>query len=412
MTYAIYLNDQDCTDLKKLLAFLGKILFAADQAKQEAQQERFFNDVLKNDTAFASILIKRRKQIPMKYREIFNEQWFADHTRQRVNGLYEIRCSINKVPITGSGKTLDTAAENFINNLIKANRSAGTAAKQPPKPEIKRILFNEFAEQWCEVVKKPTVKAVTFNSIVINYKAHIKPYFRGKYVDEITAMQIQPLFNKLSEAKISRAAQSVKQFLNQIFNAAIAERLITFNPMQGVKVLKHHNKNGVALTVEEERAFLRALEVSPYKLTYALMLFCGMRRGELASARIESGFIVVKDGKRRISDVETERRIPITPMLQPYLQNVSEADFKKACALSSDKLSREFKKLCEAHHLHELRHTFITRCQECGIAREVVSVWAGHAADTTMTSNVYTHFSAEFMLAEAKKVDYYNRLRA
>ena len=101
----------------------------------------------------------------MKYREIFNEQWFADHTRQRVNGLYEIRCSINKVPITGSGKTLDTAAENFINNLIKANRSAGTAAKQPPKPEIKRILFNEFAEQWCEVVKKPTVKAVTFNSI-------------------------------------------------------------------------------------------------------------------------------------------------------------------------------------------------------------------------------------------------------
>ena len=64
MTYAIYLNDQDCTDLKKLLAFLGKILFAADQAKQEAQQERFFNDVLKNDTAFASILIKRRKQIP------------------------------------------------------------------------------------------------------------------------------------------------------------------------------------------------------------------------------------------------------------------------------------------------------------------------------------------------------------
>ena len=58
------------------------------------------------------------------------------------------------------------------------------------------------------------------------------------------------------------------------------------------------------------------------------------------------------------------------------------------------------------HNLHDLRHTFITRAQECGIQRELVSLWAGHAADNTMTSNVYTHFSREFMLKEAKKVIY------
>ena len=40
------------------------------------------------------------------------------------------------------------------------------------------------------------------------------------------------------------------------------------------------------------------------------------------------------------------------------------------------------------------------------VAREVVSVWAGHAADNTQTSNVYTHFSPEFMKAQALKVDY------
>ena len=32
--------------------------------------------------------------------------------------------------------------------------------------------------------------------------------------------------------------------------------------------------------------------------------------------------------------------------------------------------------------------------------------WAGHAADNTQTSKVYTHFSPEFMLKEAQKVDY------
>ena len=57
-------------------------------------------------------------------------------------------------------------------------------------------------------------------------------------------------------------------------------------------------------------------------------------------------------------------------------------------------------------HLHELRHTFITRCQECGISRELTSVWAGHKADNSMTSTVYTHFSEKFQLSEAQKLDY------
>ena len=60
------------------------------------------------------------------------------------------------------------------------------------------------------------------------------------------------------------------------------------------------------------------------------------------------------------------------------------------------------------HHLHDLRHTFITRCQECGIAREIVSLWAGHAADSSVTSTVYTHLekNEEYQLSEIEKFDY------
>lgn len=346
--------------------------------------------------------------MPIKYRQIFNEQWFKDHTRQRANGIYEIRCSINKTPITGSGKDLDTAAENFINALIKADKAKNS---KPNKAEPERALFNDFAERWLKLVKKPTVKVITYDSIIINFNAHIKPYFQNKYVDEITAMQIQPLFNRLAEQGKSRTAQHIKLLLNQIFNGAVAERIISFNPMNSVKVLKHRNKNGSALTYEKEREFLQKLEDSDFKLTYAFMLFGGMRRGELASLRIEGGFILVKDGKRRITDVETERSIPITPMLARYLNGSSLEEITKAISHTCDRLSREFKKLCPSHHLHELRHTFVTRCQECGVPREVVSVWAGHAADNTMTSNVYTHFAPEFMLSEGSKVNYYNRVK-
>ncbi len=407
------LNSEQVQQLNQAILILMSLRNDVAIDNWEVQRARQFEknglNSSENKRVFETILLKRRKQIPMKFREIINEQWLENHTRQRANGTYEIRCTINKTPITGSGKSLDTAIENFFNAFIKAVKVPKKAEQK--KPEIKRLLFNDFAEQWSTLVKKPTVKEVTYNSFMINYRAHIKPYFKGKYIDEITAMQIQPLFNGFAESKKSRLAQNIKVILNQIFEGAIAERMITYNPMASVKVLKHHNKNGIALTYDEERIFLNKLQHSKFKLTYAIMLFGGMRRAELASLKIDGGFLVIKDGKRRVSQLETFRKIPVTPMLRPYLDNATDDELQQAISYSCDKLSRGFKELCPEHHLHELRHTFVTRCQECGVPREVVSVWAGHAADSTMTSAVYTHFSQEFMLSESQKVDYYNRLR-
>ena len=66
------------------------------------------------------------------------------------------------------------------------------------------------------------------------------------------------------------------------------------------------------------------------------------------------------------------------------------------------------KKFAPGHHLHDLRHTFITRCQECYTSREMVSIWAGHSTDRSITSIVYTHLEQyeERQLEEIKKFDY------
>ena len=49
---------------------------------------------------------------------------------------------------------------------------------------------------------------------------------------------------------------------------------------------------------------------------------------------------------------------------------------------------------------------YISRCKECGVSSEVVSIWAGHSLSGTITSTVYTHYSDEFQLKEAEKVIY------
>ena len=268
--------------------------------------------------------------MPIKYRDIFNSQWFDEHTRQRENGYFEIRCTIDKRPITGTGKDLDTATERFIIALTRFDKEKKTGKTNDKKAEkAERTVFIEFAEKWLIVVKKPTVKDISFNSTLTVYNVHIKPFFKRCYIDEITAMKIQPLFTKLHEQKKYKTATNVKLILNQIFNAAIAENLITANPMATVKVLKHKAKNGTALTYEEESEFLQKLSTSRFKLTFALMLFCGMRRAELSSVKIDDNFVTVKNGKQRLAQEDTFRKIPITPMLRPFLNTALKKDLKE-----------------------------------------------------------------------------------
>jgi len=43
--------------------------------------------------------------------------------------------------------------------------------------------------------------------------------------------------------------------------------------------------------------------------------------------------------------------------------------------------------------IHELRHTFITRCHEKGIEEMIVQRWVGHQIGSRMTKAVYTHIA-------------------
>jgi integrase len=102
---------------------------------------------------------------------------------------------------------------------------------------------------------------------------------------------------------------------------------------------------------------------------------------------------------------EKSRSLPISPMLKRVLPFINVEKIKTA---STRVLTDRIKDVFENHHLHDLRHTFITRAQECGIRREIVSLWAGHKADSSITTTVYTHFQerSELQLQEIVKYDY------
>ncbi len=84
-------------------------------------------------------------------------------------------------------------------------------------------------------------------------------------------------------------------------------------------------------------------------------------------------------------------------------QNKKEGlDGERVFPYAPTTVSKVFVKLCAGHHLHELRHTFITRCCESGMNVNVCQQLVGHKS-ADMTVNVYTHVLDEFKRKEAAK---------
>ncbi len=68
-------------------------------------------------------------------------------------------------------------------------------------------------------------------------------------------------------------------------------------------------------------------------------------------------------------------------------------------------VSRHFHNLMKGYTMKDLRHTFISRCQMCGVPENVVRLWAGHSPKG-ITQSVYTHFDDEFLTKEGQKISY------
>ncbi len=345
--------------------------------------------------------------MPKNFREKFENQKNISYREE--TGVYEIRKQIDGISYFGSSKNRDEAVRKFLQDVRNGGKPA--RGKRAPVTVVEEVAkpkppFNDVAAQWLEL-RKPIIKATTYEHYESVFRANIFPAYEGRRVDELKQSDCQELINRYIDCEKYRTADKIYQTLNAVFEFALGEELIERSPMRFVRPPQYEEQNGVSLTLEEERELLRLIKASKcapeIRAGLIFILYTGIRRSELASAKIVDGCIEVKNSKTRKGFKEKPRFIPITPMLAAWLPDF---ELDKMRTVRPDALTQAFKRLMPEHHQHELRHTFITRCQECGVPREVVSVWAGHAADNTQTSNVYTHFSREFMKEQAQKVDY------
>lgn len=353
----------------------------------------------KESMNYSEILIFPEKEIlkmPVKFRKEFRTQGVTAHVHKRRSGKknwnYEIRCQINKLKINVSSNNLEEAKQKFIKRLYEVETYGDIKAPSIPS------TFDGFSEYFFENFYKRKVTAETLRIGLNRYKNHLKPHFGNTSLKKITPKSCQDLLDKISNEGKGKTTDDVYSLLNLIFKAAIKHCIIHNNPLDMVFHTKHEQQHGSALSKEEEKLLLSSTAGTPQQLMFAIGLYTGMRPNEYETAKLEGDFITAINSKRKNGKVEY-KKIPITPMLKPYLVGVDRIEF------SSLRIMRDrFNKLFPNHKLYDLRTTFYTRCQECGVADVARDEFVGHSLGTL--GNAYTDLSDEFLLREGNKLNY------
>ena len=371
---------------------LDKLVALTDNNKTDNQQKQQ-SGVKSREISFSEEEIRK---MPKTFKKEFRVDGCTAHVHKirsgKRNWCYVIRYRRNGYNINASSTDIAEAKRKFIEKLHEADKNNGVAAPSVPN------TFDGFASYYFENFYKRKVCSSTYRIALSQFRNYLSPHFSSTPIKKITPKQCQELIDKIEATGKGRTVDEVCSLMNMIFKAAIKHALIQHNPMDMVFHQKHERTHGSALSKDEEKLLLERTAGTPYQIMFAVGLYTGMRPNEYKTAVIDGDFIIANNSKRKNGKVES-KKIPITPMLKPYLESVKELHFTRL-----EQIRHKFNGILPNHKLYDLRTTFYTRCQECGVAPVARDEFVGHSLGEL--GNTYTDLSDEFLLREGQKLCY------
>ena len=392
------MNDNIKKFLQNLAQQVGTLL---DDNNSQLIGEDALNNILlsedENSTKASTIYItftkKEIKQMPEYFRRKLLIQGLQVSCRKRVRGknlslyTYELRYRKDGYNISASAHTIEVAKRIFLDKIKDIKDESDY-----PK------IFVDFCSFYVENYKKKKVCEKSYKVDLGRIKNDLKPFFKNKKTTEITPIMCQTLIDNTIKDGFARKAEDIKNLLNQVLEYAKKLNLIKINPIDLIVYFKHEREHGKALAKEEEKLLLLKTEGTPYQHQFAVALYTGLRPNEYETARIEGNFIIAKNSKRKNGKIEY-KKIPITPMLKPYVEGIERLNF-----YYYETILEKFKSILPNHKLYDLRTTFFNRCIECKIQEPIRDEWLGHHSNSIKTA--YTDISDELHLLEGAKFVY------
>lgn len=239
--------------------------------------------------------------------------------------------------INGKKKFIYGATEEeVLEKYIEAKYKSGQGYNITDNP-----LMIDYTIRWFDIYKKNRhkqgKKKLSINTLemyanIINN--HIIPQLGHKRVKEIVTSDIQTVLNNASS---SRSLQhKVRITLNQIFNIAISDRLISFNPVIGTEPIETPEPERLCYTPEQRNILLYVLhDHGVYPLIFTI-LHSGLRATEaialmkIRDLDLENNKIYVRESTEfnknqpRAKDTKTKRGVRTVPIPSTFADWLKE----------------------------------------------------------------------------------------
>lgn len=271
------------------------------------------------------------------------------------------------------------------------------------QPPAECPLLYEYLDQWLTDVKAPQIKPKSLKVLRSAVENYIKPIIANKPLYEVRPPE---MLQAIENCPYSYMRQVVYNVLRAVFKRAYQFDLIAENPAEKLDFVYHKRKKGRALTNEEQSAFIQAIENDHTRPLWLFYLLSGVRCQEALTLLWEDidydhSRIFIRGTKTETS----ERYIPLFPQIAELLKEIPRTGanvFPYTYRAVQCAFYRIRKKSGLQFRIHDLRHTFATRCLESGITTKTVSKWLGHK-HTATTDEIYSHLLTDFERAEIAK---------
>ena len=300
-----------------------------------------------------------------------------------------------------------------------------------------------WANEWLTTYKENSVSESWYRTISNIANNIILPALGSTRVKDIKSVHLQKILNE--KAGLSSSYQKkIRNIMNEMFDAAVRNRMILSNPADGL-VLPHSATPTLrrSLTDRERDFLLYVAQTHRGGLFVKIMLYCGLRPGEVAALQwrnvdFDKKLIKVDSALKKngtIGEPKSKagyRSVPIPALLLSELASCKRKPFDFVCTqkngnihtgttiklmwknikremdiLMGAKLFRNkiiVSMLADDLYLYNLRHTYCTDLQSAGVPINVAKELMGHS-DISTTSKIYTHSSEIALINAAKMID-------
>ena len=315
------------------------------------------------------------------------------HLKRRKDGRY--CCVYHGIQFMGATEeeAFQKREEYKRGNVIRTNQTVG-----------------EYAEYWLPI-HKASVKPNTYNAYVSVLNKAVEP-ISGVLLQKVTTDDIAEAFAALS-GKSASYIHKAKILLTEILDSAVDAGYLPRNPVRAQSVKPPKGKKGTHRAITDAERSL--IEKTPHRMQLAalLMLYCGLRRGELLGLQAQDiqgeGLAVNRavfyvSNQPQISTPKTASGIRTVPFPDYILHLIPKMN--RGCyiltgtenPMTEQVFTRAWSNYCKALgatvRCHDLRHSYCTWLRDSGIDIHQAIIWMGHA-DEKMILRIYDHPGTE-----------------